>query len=137
MEEYQREVTYAPKKTRINWDALGAGASFVCAIHCAALPLLLSVVPLMGISFFENPYIEYSLMFISFIIGLIALYRGYSHHKGTLPIVLFATGFPLLVFSHIKLQGIISFSIIGFAALLIIGAHILNYRSRQVRPVLR
>lgn len=121
-----------PGKFIINWDALGAGASFICAVHCALFPLLLSAVPLLGIQFFENPVIEYSLMVASFFIGLIALYRGYTyHHSNILPIILFAIGFPILVFAHIRLQGVISYTLITLAAVMIISAHIINWKAHH------
>jgi len=30
---------------KVNWDALGVGASLACAIHCAVLPLILTSLP--------------------------------------------------------------------------------------------
>jgi hypothetical protein len=34
----------ARMKGKINWDALGIGASLACAIHCALLPLFFQAV---------------------------------------------------------------------------------------------
>lgn len=116
----------------VNWDALGAGASFICAIHCALLPILLGAVPLLGFQFFENPYIEYTLLVSSFLIGLVALYRGYTlHHRKITPIILFAVAFPVLVWAHLKLSGIVSYSVIAFAAIFIIAAHIINWKAQH------
>ena len=41
-------------KLKINWDALGIGASLACAIHCALLPLFLSSLPLFGTNIINN-----------------------------------------------------------------------------------
>ena len=136
MISYLCRMVKKPGKASINWDAFGAGASFICAIHCALFPLLLSAVPLLGIQFFENPVIEYSLMVASFFIGLIALYRGYTYHLANiLPIILFAIGFPVLVFAHIRLQGVMSYTVITLAAIMIISAHFINWKAHH-KPVL-
>ncbi len=119
-------------KFKINWDALGTGASFLCAVHCAALPLLLSIVPFMNIHSLENPVIEYSLLSSSFFIGYLALYRGYKyHHRNIIPVFLFIIGFPVLVWGHIGLSGPLAQVLIGCAALLIITAHILNWTAHK------
>lgn len=71
-------------------------------------------------------------MAASFIIGLIALYRGYTyHHNNILPIILFAAGFPALVFAHIRLNGLVSYLLITIAATMIISAHIINWKAHH------
>ena len=44
----------ARMKGKINWDALGIGASLACAIHCALLPLFFSTLPLFGINIIHH-----------------------------------------------------------------------------------
>jgi hypothetical protein len=39
-------------------DQLGITASLACAIHCAALPFLITTLPLLGLDFLANKWIE-------------------------------------------------------------------------------
>lgn len=120
------------RKSKINWDALGTGASLLCAVHCAVLPLLLGIIPFMNIHSLENPFIEYSLLSSSFFIGTIALYRGYKyHHRKSIPVCLFSIGFPILVLGHIGVSGTLAQVLIALAAVLISTAHILNWTAHK------
>ncbi|HEX7905671.1 MAG TPA: MerC family mercury resistance protein, partial [Chitinophagaceae bacterium] len=56
-------------KYKINWDALGIGASLACAIHCALLPLLISSLPLFGMDIINNETFEISMIVLAFGIG--------------------------------------------------------------------
>ena len=49
-------------------DNIGACLSFACGIHCKAMPLLNTVLPLIGLSFLANERAE--LILISGAIGL-------------------------------------------------------------------
>lgn len=59
------------KKISKNLDKLGVGVSLLCAVHCAALPLIISSLPLLGLKIFGNPLIETSIILLSLIIGII------------------------------------------------------------------
>jgi hypothetical protein len=41
-------------------DRIGMTASTACAIHCAAVPLLITSLPLIGLGFLANPWVEWS-----------------------------------------------------------------------------
>ena len=119
---------------RINLDALGIGASLACAVHCALLPLLLTVLPLLGSHMLENKKLEYGLLFFSFLAGSVALGRGYfRYHRRSMPLLVFATGFILLLTGHLLPEGSCWGPAVIFpGAAGITGAHILNMRrSRQ------
>lgn len=116
---------------KINWDALGIGASLACAIHCALLPLFLSSLPLFGINIIENKFFEGAMIGLALCIGSYSLYHGYKkHHHSLVPLALFFAGFVFLVtkefFIHYHAWLLIP------AVLLIIAAHVLNYRNCRV-----
>lgn len=112
---------------RINWDALGIGASLACAIHCAILPLVLTSLPLFGINIINNEYFEWGMIGLAFLIGTYALLHGYkTHHKSYWPIALFYTGFAFLVLKQIFHGQQLLFLIP--AVLFIVAAHYFNYR---------
>lgn len=116
---------------RINWDALGIGASLACAIHCAMLPLFMSSLPLFGINIIENLAFEVGMIALAFLIGSYSFYHGYKkHHHSLVPFFIFIAGFTLLVlkqfFHHHQLWLLIP------AVLLIVTAHLRNYSSCRV-----
>lgn len=116
---------------KINWDALGIGASLACAIHCALLPLFLTSLPLFGINIINNETFEVVMIIIAFGIGSYALYHGYrKHHHSLLPWVLFLSGFAFLVLKEFVIH--YHTWLLIPAVVLIIAAHLLNYRSCRV-----
>lgn len=114
---------------KINWHALGIGASLICAIHCAVAPLLLSSLPLFGVNIIENIWVEILLLGTAFLIGATTLWHGYKkHHHSVLPLVLFSTGMILFIIHQVRE---IDYSVLllvlpGVGA--IITSHLLNYR---------
>ncbi len=118
-------------KVKINWDALGIGASLACAIHCALLPLFLTSLPLFGINIIHNTFFEVFMIVLALGIGSYSLYHGYKkHHHSLVPISLFFAGFIFLVLKQFFLQYEVWLLIPG--VLLIITAHLINYKSCQV-----
>ncbi|OSZ81228.1 hypothetical protein CAP36_08335 [Chitinophagaceae bacterium IBVUCB2] len=118
-------------KVKINWDALGIGASLACAIHCALLPLFLTSLPLFGINIIHNIFFEVFMILLALAIGSYSLYHGYrKHHHSIVPLSLFFAGFSFLVlkqlFAHYQTWLLIP------GVLLIVTAHILNYKSCRV-----
>ena len=118
-------------KNKINWDALGIGASLACAIHCALLPLFLSSLPLFGVNIIHNVGFEIGMMLVALAIGSYSLYHGYrKHHHSFLPLSIFFGGFIFLILKQFFAQHEIWLLVPG--VILIITAHLLNYRSCRV-----
>lgn len=114
---------------KINWEALGIGASLACAIHCAIMPLALSSLPLFGINLIHNIYIELLLLGVAFAIGIFSLWHGFKkHHHHLETIGIFSVGICLFVLHQfIKFPySALVFIVPGVAA--IITAHVLNHR---------
>ena len=118
-------------KMKINWDALGIGASLACAIHCAILPLVLASLPVFGANIIHNMAFEVGMIAVSLLIGCIAMYHGYKkHHHSFTPLFLFIIGFVFLVLK----QFFIDYHnwLLIPAVLFIVVAHFLNYRFCRV-----
>ncbi|MEC5148034.1 MerC domain-containing protein [Chitinophaga sp. 212800010-3] len=115
---------------KMNLDAVGIGASLLCALHCALLPLFLTALPLMGTQILENKQLEYALLGVSFFIGCFALGRGYIRlHRRLLPLLLFVAGFSLLLAGHYLLDGGYKESlVILLGAIGVMLAHFINIR---------
>lgn len=114
---------------KLNLDTLGIGASLICAVHCALLPLLITALPLLGLEMLENEKLEYGLLAFSFFAGCTALFRGYRHHHHHIrPLLLFSAGFILLLLGHFLAMHFWEPLIITAGALLIVAAHLWNLR---------
>jgi hypothetical protein len=112
---------------KVNWDAFGVGASLACAIHCAALPLILTSFPVFGINIIENNGFEYFMIFLAFFIGSYALWHGYrKHHQRFAPLLFFAVGMLCLFAKQIWHQ--YQFWFLPFAISGIVLAHFMNFR---------
>lgn len=123
-------------RLKINWDALGITTSLLCAIHCAILPLLVASLPVFGVNIVDNAVFEYGMIGLAFAIGSWALWHGFSrHHRRLIPWLLFTGGIILLLAKQLWHQ--YQFRLLPFAVILIVMAHIINYRlSRFKKPVL-
>lgn len=118
---------------KINWDALGITASIICAIHCAILPLAVASLPILGINIIHNPVFEYGMILLAFLIGTRALWHGYRrHHRQTVPLLLFVIGLSFLVAKQVWHE--YEFRLLPFAVILIVAAHILNFRLSRPVP---
>jgi hypothetical protein len=116
---------------KINWDAWGIGASLACAIHCALLPLFFTSLPLFGVNIIQNAFFEVGMIMLALVIGVWSLYHGYKkHHHSIIPLAIFFSGFAFLVLKEFFRNYEVVLLIPG--VLLIITAHIYNYRSCRV-----
>jgi hypothetical protein len=116
---------------RINWDALGVSASLACAIHCAVLPLMMTSLPIFGTNIIDNVLFEYFMIFLAFAIGAWSMWHGYrKHHHSLTPLFVFIGGIIFLVLKQIWHQYQLWF--LPVAVVLIVVAHIINYRSCRV-----
>lgn len=115
-------------KLRINWDALGIGASIVCAIHCALLPLMLTSLPLFGINIIHHLGFELGMIVLALLIGSYSMYHGYAkHHHRLLPWAIFLTGGGFLILK--QLFPVYQLWLLVPAVAFIVYAHLLNVRS--------
>ncbi|WP_316823490.1 MerC domain-containing protein [Pedobacter gandavensis] len=118
------------KKTLLKSDRLdqfGITASVACAIHCAALPFLITLLPLWGLSFLANPWVELSMIGLSLIIGTWSLAGSYPKHKRIIPILVLITGFILIGTGHHSLESLEPI-LIPMGGLTIALAHLLNWK---------
>jgi MerC mercury resistance protein len=111
----------------IHADFIGIGASIACAIHCAVLPLFLSGLSIFGVNIIHNFWFETGMIALAFLIGTLSLYHGFlHHHRSPVPFLLFSGGM-LFLFAKQYWHDYELF-LLPFAIILIISAHIFNYR---------
>ena len=116
---------------KVNWDALGITTSVACAIHCAILPMVLSTLPIFGIDIVDNMVFEYFMIVLAMVIGAYSLWHGFrKHHHSFTPLIVFCIGI-LLLFAK-QIWHSYQFWFLPIAVILIISAHLMNYRSCRV-----
>ena len=63
-------------------DQLGAGLSLACALHCLAVPLLLSLLPFAGVGFLAGGSVETAFLGTSLVLAVGSLCWGFRiHHQ--------------------------------------------------------
>ena len=112
-------------------DAAGVTASWACAAHCLALPLLVGVLPLVGLSFLLDETTERVFIIVSILLAAMSLLPAYFREHGKLrSIFLAAAGIGLIVMTHFFLEESLAAKIVFLiaGAILLSAAHILNRR---------
>lgn len=76
-------------KKRIGLDQVGAIASFACAVHCALIPIAISLSAAGVITFFDSEPIEWGFVLLASVVGTVSAWRGYrTHGNKTVAVVL-------------------------------------------------
>ena len=112
-------------------DRLGMIASLSCAIHCAALPLVATVLPLLGLEFLANPEVETTMIALSAIIGFWSLIASYPLHKKLTPLLVLVTGFSFIASGHF-LFATAEAVLVPLGGFGIATAHYLNWKGSRV-----
>lgn len=116
-------------------DRLGATGSMLCAVHCAALPLVLAIAPAIGAGF-ASPTFEIGFIAFASLLGLTSLILGYRQHRVGRALLLLVPGIALL-WSAVLIEPLHE-NLIGHAVAMACGgtliaiAHLLNLRFTHV-----
>ncbi len=111
----------------LNLDFAGFFTSSLCAVHCAALPLLIGF-GLIGTEWMNHFWLEVFFISFSLLFAFQSLYKNYKNvHKQLYPMILAALGFTMF-FIALQFHGV--FEIIGtsMAGICIAIAHVMNWR---------
>ncbi|MFD0764312.1 MerC domain-containing protein [Mucilaginibacter lutimaris] len=113
----------------IKLDNIGMTASTLCAIHCAAVPVLFTSLPLVGLGFLANPLVEWVMITIALVVGVSSIGNSYfkEHHR-ILPLALLIAGFLIIIIGHLFTKGWIEAVIVPVGGLTIALAHFVNYK---------
>ncbi len=110
-------------------DFIGFSASVLCALHCAALPFLLTLAPLAGLRFLDNPWLEYAIILLSFFIAANALTHGYRrHHKKLNALVVAIVGFVFIAIGQLSTLAWTELFFTSSGGIIIAVAHLINWK---------
>jgi hypothetical protein len=108
-------------------DQWGMTASIACAIHCAALPLVATALPLLGLEFLANVWVEIIMIVLSLVLGTWSLLGTFGEHKNIVPILMLAAGFLLISSGHFLWHDLESI-LIPLGGFTLAAAHFINWK---------
>lgn len=117
-------------------DRVGFAASFLCAIHCALLPVALAVLPAFGLNIGGWVDIDQAFVVFATLLGATTLTLGWRRHRAFHAWVLLIPGLALVwagSFTHLHDHTITHAVVMTIGGLLLAGAHLLNLRLTHVR----
>ena len=113
-------------------DKIGMATSFLCAIHCMALPLLLTVGLIGGMTWLEHDLVEWSLIVFAVTVAVASFGRSYhDHHELLLPTILAISGCILLLIS-LTVSGIIEHLIAALGGLMLATGHYIKWSKLKI-----
>ncbi|TWU44838.1 MerC mercury resistance protein [Novipirellula aureliae] len=86
-------------------DGIGIAASIGCAIHCAAMPFVISFLPALGLSFLADESFHRWMAFACFVIALAAFVPGFRQHRRWMPGAIAVAGLSLLTIAAFGIVG--------------------------------
>ncbi|MFP6583766.1 MAG: MerC domain-containing protein [Candidatus Hydrogenedentota bacterium] len=116
-------------------DKMGMSASMFCAIHCALMPIVIGVLPLIGLQVLGSHAIEDTVIVGAFIIASLSLVPSYFRvHRKMLALVLFVLGFGALILGHAITQQWLGVPLAVTGGLGVAIAHWVNHRECKNCP---
>lgn len=121
----------APLSALKQADRIGFAASFLCAIHCALLPLALALVPALGLK--VGGWIDLDQAFVVFatLLGATTLTLGWRRHRVFHAWMLLVPGLVLVwggAFTPLHDHGLLHALVMTAGGLLLAAAHLVNLR---------
>ncbi len=130
----------------VYWDGLGAGVSLACAVHCAALPLVFSLLPSLQLALTSwDPQwqglaqwllwtheAERLVVSTVLLFAAVVLTRGFLAHRSRWPLMVAACAAAMMApgaSGHWHSDDLWHVGMQGLGGLGIAAAHVLNWRS--------
>jgi phosphate starvation-inducible membrane PsiE len=115
--------------SQLSLDAVGFWASAGCALHCLAVPILLSVSAFSSLAFLNQPHVEEGIIALSICFGLGSMVPSYfRNHRRFSAINLLVIGFSLIGFSRIVASEYWEITLTSAGAIVVAIAHVRNHR---------
>ncbi len=85
-----------PTQSRKFLDRIGAIGSLLCAIHCALLPLVIALLPSLGVAAWLGAGFEAGFVLFATGLGLFSIVWGYRRHRAVQALSLMIPGLVVL-----------------------------------------
>ncbi len=114
-------------------DIIALTSSLICAMHCAAIPILLSFSSLSSLHFLGDPYIEWTFIVLGILFVFVSLWPSYKkHHRKIKPLFCASLGFALIALGRFEFTELWEICNTVIGALLVSVAHYFNWRLLRV-----
>ncbi len=107
-------------------DKTGACISFACAIHCMAMPLLITLLPLVGLGFLVSEPSELVIIGVAVVLAVGSIVWGVRHHRSWRAFLVLVVALAFIATAHITAEGTFEVILHGTGGILLATAHLLN-----------
>lgn len=116
----------APSRTLERLDQIGTIISSACAVHCLAMPLVLTMLPFLGLGFLAHGAFDVVMITVAMSLALMSLCWGYRIHK-SLKTFLFLIAAATFFFVGHEFEGNhLHWLLMTLGGLSLAGGHLLN-----------
>lgn len=119
----------SPRRFATLVDRVGATASMLCAVHCALLPFVLALLPLIGLEFLAGHIFERIFVACAAALASASILVAYRRHRRPHALFLMIPGIVLLVFGvaiDIDVHVAIHTASVVTGGVLVASAHVTN-----------
>jgi hypothetical protein len=113
-------------------DSLGASVSIACAIQCTLFPLLIGVLPLVGLGFLAGDGVEKVFLVTSIILAVGSFSWGFRRHKNLYVFLFLIGGLLLIITGRVWAEEHSEISFVVSGTLVLAAGHLLNRRLCQL-----
>ena len=107
-------------------DHVGACVSFACAIHCIALPAIITALPLLGLGFLAGHTFEAIMLVVSVTLASASLCWGTRVHGKRNVLLFILAAAVLFSLGFFVFDGSKHWTLIGFGGLCLAVGHVIN-----------
>lgn len=114
---------------RLDW--LGAGASFICALHCAAVPVVLALAPLAGAHWLASHVFDQWAVAIALSFGAAVIGAAYCTHRWRQVLAMYLGSAALMLTGAFVAHDhtVLHAGLLSLGGLLLAATHVVNRRS--------
>ncbi len=107
-------------------DTTGACLSVACAVHCLSMPLLVAVLPLIGLGFLANESAELVLILGAIGLAVGSLAWGIRHHRSWRALLILIVALAFIAIARTVVEGTFEVVFYSIGAILLASAHLVN-----------
>lgn len=119
----------SPRRFAVLADRVGATASLLCAVHCALLPFVLALLPLIGLEFLAGHTFERIFVACAAVLASTSILAAYRRHRHPQALFLMIPGIVLLLFGvaiNLDVHVLLHTASVVTGGVLVASAHVTN-----------
>lgn len=110
-------------------DLIAISSSLICAVHCAAIPIILSFSSLSSLNFLTNTFIEWSFIGLGVLFAIVSLWPSYKKvHQKITPLLWAFIGFLFIGLGRFNFSELFEIGNTVVGASLVSVSHYFNWK---------